>query len=79
MQNRYTLPSTLRGKPYAVYLGYHSSAAELEVNLFNDAGCETWGSATSVSNWTLAGTGADGNKEEETTGPRNDSAMMDEN
>ena len=79
MQNRYTLPSTLRGKPYAVYLGYHSSAAELDVNLFTDGGFETWGSSTSLSNWTLAGTGASVNQEEETTGPRNYMVMMDDN
>jgi hypothetical protein len=79
MQQRYTLPSTLRNKPYAVYLGSHSPAGDLEINLFTDGGFEDWSSSTALTSWTLAGTGASVNQEQETTGPRNYMVLMDNN
>ena len=70
-QRRYTLPTTLRGKPINVYLGNRVPAKSIAENLLTDPGFEDWSSATALANYTLTGTGASVNREQETTNPKN--------
>jgi hypothetical protein len=68
-QHRFTLPSTLRGKPLRVYLGSHNPAVNIAQNEVVDPGFEDWVSATSLTSWTLSGTGSTVNQQEATTSP----------
>jgi len=76
-QNLFTLPNILRGKPLQVYLGSRPTADDVVDNLFTDGGFENWSSATALSSWTLAGTNASVNREQETTSPRNYMVLQD--
>jgi hypothetical protein len=68
---RFTLPSTLRGKPLQVLLGTWQPVADTAVNLSVDGGFEAWDNSTTLTNYSLSGTGASVNQEEETTSPSN--------
>ena len=70
-QRRYLLPTTIRGGPIGVYMGYRDTADGLAENLVTDGGFEIWTNATTLTNWTLAGTGSSVNQEEQTTSPAN--------
>mgnify|MGYP003133421398 FL=1 len=70
-QHRYTLPTTLREKPIRVYLGNRAEASAIAKNLVTDPGFEDWTNATTLASWTLAGTNATANQEQEQTNPRN--------
>ena len=66
---RFTLPSTLRGKPLQVLLGTWQPVADMAVNLSVDGGFEAWDNSTTLTNYSLSGTGASVNQENETTSP----------
>lgn len=70
-QVSYTLPTTIREKPIAVYKRRRLEATELAENEITDPSFEDWSSATALSSWTLSGTGASVNQEEETSSPKN--------
>ena len=77
-QHRYTLPSTLRGKPVRVYLGQRIPADSTPENEITDPGFELWDSTTALTNWTLSGTNATVNQESETTTPNNYAVLQDQ-
>jgi hypothetical protein len=71
LQNRYTLPTTSRGRPIAVYTRPHLDAAGLAVNIVLDGGFEDWASSTSLNKWTLTGSGGAVVQEVQTSSPKN--------
>lgn len=77
-QYRYTLPTTLRGRPLRVYVGNRDSADDIAMNLFTDGGFEIWTNSTTLTNFTLTGTNATVNQEKETTTPKNYAVLHDE-
>lgn len=70
-QHRYILPTTLRGKPDRVMLGTRRNVESLVQNLSADGGFETWTNTTTLTNFTLTGTGASSTQEQETVSPKN--------
>jgi len=78
-QRRFLLPTTLRGKPTVVSVGEWPSAAAVVENEVTDPGFENWTSATDPASWTVSGTSATVNQEEQTTGPRNYNVFRDDN
>jgi len=76
-QFTYTLPSTSRGGPIQVMLGQRDSADDVAENQFTDGGMEIWTNSTTLTNWTLSGTGATVNQETETTTPTNYGVLHD--
>lgn len=77
LQRVYTLPTTLRAGPYSVYLEPRLAVDPLAENLCTDPGFENWTNATALGDWTLTGTGATVNREQETTSPRNFAVLQD--
>lgn len=77
----FTLPSTLRGGPIAVYLGRRDAAESLAENLFTNAGFEEWTNSTTPVSWTFADGGGGGSvtQEKETTTPQNYAVLQDAN
>lgn len=65
----YPVPSAVR-RIDRVSLGRAVTAAHAQ-NLFTDGGFEDWGSATSLTNWTLTGASSSVNQESATGGPVN--------
>lgn len=68
-QHRFTLPNTLRGKPERVYIGDRVTAANVATNEITDPGFEDWASATSLTSWSLSGTGSAVNQQAQTSDP----------
>jgi len=79
IQRRFELPTTLRSKPLQVLMGEWPSASSLAENEILNPGFETWGSTTSATSWTLAGSGSTVNQEQQTTGPANYGVFRDDN
>ena len=79
IQRRFELPTTLRSKPFQVLMGEWPSAGSLAENEISNPGFETWGSATSATSWTVAGSGSTVNQEQRTTGPSNYGVFRDDN
>ena len=71
LQQTYTLPTSLRGKPDRVYLGTRPTAETVAENEITDPSFEDWSSTTALSSWTLSGTGSSVNQEEQTSNPKN--------
>jgi len=78
-QYAFTLPSTMRDKPIAVYIGNRPSAETLPENLFSNGGFENWTDSTTPVSWTIAGSGSAVTQEEETTTPKNYAVLQDSN
>jgi hypothetical protein len=70
-QHMFTLPTTSRGRPIAVYMGQRTPADNVTQNLLTDGGFEIWTSSSVLTNWTGAGTGAASAREAATTSPKN--------
>ena len=69
-QTRYTLPSSIRGKPRQVWMGKRITAETLTENELANPGFEEWSSPTNPKVWTTgAGTGIA--QEKETNTPKN--------
>jgi len=69
-QRLFTLPTTIR-QVTAVYMGNRTSANAVPENVLTNEGFETWTNATTPGDWTVAGTGASANQEQQTTSPKN--------
>ena len=78
-QFTFTLPSTFRGGPIAVYLGRRDSAESTPENVLTNGGFEDWTNSTTPVNWTLAGASGAVNQEKETTSPKNYLVLADSN
>ena len=76
-QHRYTLPSTVRYQPLSLLLSNRDVALSVSENQLTDGGFETWTNSTTLTNWTLAGTGSTVNQETQTTSPRNYAILQD--
>jgi hypothetical protein len=68
-QHTYTLPNTIR-KVDRVYMGNRRNA-DTQDNLLLNGDFEDWTSATSPDYWSVTGTGASVNQEEDTSNPDN--------
>lgn len=66
----FTIPSTVR-KVQRIYLGDTLEAVSHADNLLLNGGFEEWSSATSADDWTLTGSSATVNQEQQTHGPSN--------
>ena len=69
-QFTYTLPTTIR-RVNRIYLGERYEAQHDAENLLLNGSFEDWSSDTACDNWSVTGSGASVNKEEQTTSPRN--------
>ena len=69
-QFTYTVPSTIR-RVNRIYLGERYEAQHDAENLLLNGSFEDWSSDTACDNWSVTGSGASVNKEEQTTSPRN--------
>jgi hypothetical protein len=78
-QHRFKLPTTLKGKPLQVWLGNRVNASAIPENEITDPGFEDWASTTSLTSWTLAGTGSSVNQETDTTTPKNYNVLSESN
>ena len=76
-QHTYTLPNTIR-KVDRVYLGNRRNADTSE-NLLLNGDFEDWSSATSPDYWSVTGTGASVNQEEDTSDPENYAVLHGDN
>tara|TARA_R110002074_G_scaffold136013_3_gene280750 strand:+ start:506 stop:1846 length:1341 start_codon:yes stop_codon:yes gene_type:complete len=69
-QFTYEIPSTIR-RVNRVYLGERYEAQNDSENLLLNGSFEDWTNATSPDNWSVTGSGASMNQEEQTTSPTN--------
>ena len=69
-QFTYEIPSTIR-RVNRVYLGERYEAQNDSENLLLNGSFENWTNATSPDNWSVTGSGASMNQEEQTTSPTN--------
>ena len=76
-QHTYTLPNTIR-KVDRVYIGNRRNADTSE-NLLLNGDFEDWSSATSPDYWSVTGTGASVNQEEDTSDPENYAVLHGDN
>jgi len=76
-QHTYTLPNTIR-KVDRVYLGNRREANSGD-NLLLNGDFEDWSSATSPDYWSVTGTGASVNQEEDTSDPENYAVLHGDN
>jgi len=77
-QFTYTVPSTIR-KINRIYLGERYEAQNDSENLLLNGGFEDWTSATSPDYWSVTGSGASVNQEEQTTSPTNYAVLSGNN
>jgi hypothetical protein len=77
-QIAYTVPSTMR-RILDVQLGQRYDAQDLSENLLINGGFENWSSATSVDNWSIAGSGASVNQEVATASAINFAILTGDN
>lgn len=81
LQVLYTVPSTMR-RIIRMELGQRYEAGSLSENLFLNADFEDWTNATTLPNWTIAGSGADvagiSVNQEEDTSPSPNYAVLSE-
>jgi len=76
-QHTYTLPSTIR-KVDRVYIGNRRDASSGD-NLLLNGDFEDWTSATSPDYWSVTGSGASVNQEEDTSDPENYAVLSGDN
>ena len=76
-QHTYTLPNTIR-KVDRVYLGNRRNADTAD-NLLINGDFEDWSSATSPDYWSVTGSGASVNQEEDTSDPENYAVLHGDN
>jgi len=76
-QHTYTIPNTIR-KVDRVYIGNRRNADTSE-NLLLNGDFEDWSSATSPDYWSVTGTGASVNQEEDTSDPENYAVLHGDN
>jgi len=76
-QHTYTLPSTIR-KVDRVYIGSRRDASSGD-NLLLNGDFEDWTSATSPDYWSVTGSGASVNQEEDTSDPENYAVLSGDN
>lgn len=69
-QFTYTIPSSIR-RVNRIYLGERHEAQNDSENLLLNGGFEDWSSSTSPDNWSISGSSATVNQEEQTTSPSN--------
>ena len=77
-QFTYTIPSSIR-RVNRVYLGEKYEAQNDSENLLLNGSFEDWTNATTADNWSVTGSGASVNKEEQTTSPRNYAVLSGNN
>ena len=77
-QFTYTIPSSIR-RVNRVYLGERYEAQNDSENLLLNGSFEDWTNATTADNWSVTGSGASVNKEEQTTSPRNYAVLSGNN
>jgi hypothetical protein len=77
-QFTYTVPSTIR-LIKRVMLGERYEAGSVPENLLLNGDFEDWSNATSPDNWTVGGSSATVNQEEETTSPKNYAVLSGSN
>ena len=77
-QFTYTIPSSIR-RVNRVYLGERYEAQNDSENLLLNGSFEDWTNATSPDYWSVTGSGASVNQEEQTTSPRNYAVLSGNN
>ena len=77
-QFTYEIPSTIR-KVNRIYLGERYEAQNDAENLLVNGSFENWSSATAVDNWSVTGSGASVNQEEQTSSPTNYAVLSGNN
>ena len=77
-QFTYTIPSSIR-RVNRVYLGERYEAQNDSENLLLNGSFEDWTNATSPDYWSVTGSGASMNQEEQTTSPRNYAVLSGNN
>jgi hypothetical protein len=68
-QSLFTVPSTVR-RIKALYVGDRIGSSH-SLNVLDDGGFEDWASSSSLTNWTLAGSGSTVTQETQTASPQN--------
>ena len=77
-QFTYEIPSTIR-KVNRIYLGERYEAQTDAENLLVNGSFENWSSSTSADNWSVTGSGASVNQEEQTSSPTNYAVLSGNN
>lgn len=81
-QNKYTLPTSVRGGPVQVFLGNRIGAKNVPENVLSNPDFEDWTSVDgviSLDDWAVSGSGASENQEAQTTNPDNYGVFDGEN